>query len=188
MTDRGLVVVLSGPSGVGKGSVHARLRETVPDSRLSVSVTTRPARAGEVDHVDYHFVDEAEFDRLVAAGQLLEHATYSGNRYGTPRAQVEGSVEQGQVVLLDIEVQGALQVRASMPDALLVFLVPPSMEELERRLRARGTEDDAEIARRLGHARDELVAADEFDVQVVNRDIDECVASLTERIAAMRGA
>ncbi len=187
MTDRGLVVVLSGPSGVGKGSVHARLRDTVPDSRLSVSVTTRPARAGEVDHVDYHFVDGSEFDRLVDADELLEHATYSGNRYGTPRAQVEGFVEQGQVVLLDIDVQGALQVRASMPDALLVFLVPPSMAELERRLRARGTEDEAEIARRLDHAREELQAADRFDAQIVNRDLDECVTSVGELIAARRG-
>ncbi|MFP4312634.1 MAG: guanylate kinase [Nitriliruptoraceae bacterium] len=184
--ERGLLVVLAGPSGVGKGAVHARVRAVLEDAVLSVSVTTRSPRPGEVDGVDYHFVTRARFEELAASGALLEWATYAGNRYGTPCEPVAAATAAGYVVLLDIEVQGALQVREHDPDALLVFLLPPSLEELERRLRGRGTEDDDAVARRLTRAREELAAADRFDVQVINDDLDRCVAEVLRHIAAAR--
>lgn len=184
--DRGLLVVLAGPSGVGKGTVHAHVRAALADAVLSVSVTTRSPRPGEVDGVDYHFVTRERFQELVDARALLEWATYAGHCYGTPREPVTEAVADGRVVLLDIEVQGALQVREHDPDALLVFLVPPSLEELERRLRGRGTEDDDAVARRLARAREELAEADRFDVGVVNDDLDVCVAEVLEHIAEAR--
>ncbi len=179
MTDgpsqRGLVVVIAGPSGVGKGSVHRGVRDALPDSALSVSVTTRAPRPSEVDGVDYRFVDRATFEAMIDRGELLEWAEYAGQLYGTPRDPVRELVTSGQVVVLDIEVQGALQVKRHLPDALLVFLVPPSFEELEHRLRGRGTEDDEAIARRLRAARQEIDQQDAFDVVVVNDDLDRCV-------------
>ncbi len=191
MTDRhGLLAVIAGPSGVGKGTVHARVREALPDSVLSVSVTTRSPRPGERDGVDYRFVDDATFDRFIADGELLEWAEYAGNRYGTPRTPALEAVEAGLVVVLDIELQGALQVKEHHPEALLVFLVPPSFEELERRLRARGTEDPDAIARRLEWARRELAAGHRFDVEVVNDDLDRCVEEVLGVLdeARQRGA
>ena len=182
----GLLVVIAGPSGVGKGTVHARLRAELPDAWLSVSATTRPPRPGERDGVEYHFVDDAGFDRLVAGEELLEWAPYAGNRYGTPGAPVAEAVAAGRVVLLDIEVQGALQIQAHDPKALLVFLLPPSFTELERRLRTRGTEDDALVAARLERAREEIALADRFDTRVVNDDLDDCVAEVLGAIAEAR--
>lgn len=182
----GLLVVIAGPSGVGKGTVHARVRAQLPDAFLSVSVTTRGPRPGEVDGVDYHFVSPERFQELIDDDALLEWATYAGHRYGTPRGPVARAVQAGKVVVLDIELVGALQVKDHDPDALLVFLVPPSFAELERRLRGRGTEDDDAVARRLERARTELDAADRFDVQVVNDDLDRCVAEVLEVIAAAR--
>lgn len=187
-TDRGALVVIAGPSGVGKGTVHARVLEALDDAVLSVSATTRPPRPGEVDGVAYHFVTEAGFEELVATGALLEWATYAGYRYGTPRGPVETAVAAGEVVLLDIEVQGALQVKDQDPHALLVFLRPPSMDELERRLRGRGTETDEVVTRRLARAREELAAAHRFDVEVVNDDLDACVDEVLAAIARTRGA
>ncbi|MEX2549722.1 MAG: guanylate kinase [Nitriliruptoraceae bacterium] len=184
----GLLVVIAGPSGVGKGTVHARVRAELGDVFLSVSATTRAPRPGEVDGVDYHFVDRARFEELVADGAFLEWAEYAGNLYGTPRAPVEGAVARGQVVVLDIELQGALQVKEQDPSALLVFLVPPTFEELERRLHARGTEDPVAIARRLERAREELAAGEHFDVEVVNDDLDRCVAEVVATIEARRAA
>lgn len=183
---RGLLVVVAGPSGVGKGSVHARVREALPDSRLSVSVTTRPPRPGEEDGVEYRFVDHDEFRRMVEQGELLEWAEYAGHLYGTPVGPVAEAIEDGAVIVLDIDVQGAVQVRERVPDALLVFLVPPDLTELERRLRARGTEDDQAVARRLERAREELAHEHEFDLVVVNDDLDRCAEEVLAGIRAAR--
>jgi guanylate kinase len=184
----GLLVVVAGPSGVGKGTVHAALRRRLPDAELSVSVTTRSPRPGEAEGVDYRFVDTTTFQRMIDAGELLEWAEYAGNLYGTPRAPAAAAVARGAVVLLDIEVQGALQVKRADPDALLVFLHPPSVEELERRLRGRGTEDDAAVARRLEVAREEIAGAPAFDLEVVNDRLDDCVAEVLTAIDVARRA
>jgi guanylate kinase len=187
-TGRGLLVVIAGPSGVGKGTVHARVRAALPDAVFSVSATTRTARPHEVDGIDYRFVDRPGFEDMVARRELLEWAEYAGNLYGTPRAAVERTVADGKVVVLDIEVQGAIQVREQDPDALLVFLAPPSFDELERRLRARGTEPEELLARRLDIARREMEASDRFDVVVVNDDLDRCVEEVLAAIAEARAA
>jgi len=175
VTSTGLVVVVTGPSGVGKGSVHRGVRAALPDSTLSVSVTTRAPRPDEVDGVDYRFVDRETFDQMVRRGELLEWAEYAGNLYGTPRDPVAEEVAKGKVVVLDIEVQGALQVKEKIPDALLIFLAPPSLAELERRLRGRGTEDDDAVERRLRAAPEQLSEVDVFDEIVINDDLDRCI-------------
>ncbi|MFM8895004.1 MAG: orotidine-5'-phosphate decarboxylase [Actinomycetales bacterium] len=165
------LVVVSGPSGVGKSTVVAEALRRAPDAWLSVSVTTRPPRPGERDGVDYWFVDEQAFERMARSGELLEHAQYAGHRYGTPRDPVQSRRAAGVPVLLEIEVQGARQVRQSQPDCRLVFLAPPSWEELAARLRGRGTESDDAVRRRLDVARGELAASNEFDDVVVNVDV-----------------
>ncbi|TVP67882.1 MAG: guanylate kinase [Nitriliruptor sp.] len=185
---RGLLAVIAGPSGVGKGTVHARARASLPESVLSVSVTTRAPRPGEVDGVDYHFVSPERFQQLIDEDELLEWAEYAGERYGTPRGPVEEAVAAGRIVVLDIELQGALQVKEHDPAALLVLLVPPSFEELERRLRARGTEPEEALQRRLARAREELEAAHQFDVEVVNDDLDRCVEEVLGAIERARAA
>jgi guanylate kinase len=185
---RGLLAVIAGPSGVGKGTVHARARAALPEAVLSVSVTTRAPRHGEVDGEDYHFVSPERFQELIDQNQLLEWAEYAGQRYGTPRGPVEEAVAAGRIVVLDIELQGALQVKEHDPAALLVFLVPPSFEELERRLRARGTEAEAVLQRRLARAREELSAAHRFDVVVVNDDLDRCVDEVLAAIERARAS
>ena len=179
----GRLTVLSGPSGVGKGSVIAVVRRRHPSVWLSVSVTTRAPRPGEVDGVQYHFLDQAEFDAQVGAGELLEHASYAGSSYGTPRRPVQQRLADGVPALLEIELQGARQVRRAMPDAQLVFLAPPSFDELARRLRGRGTEDPDRVRRRLDLARIELAAEDEFDVVVVNDDLE----TAADRLVALAG-
>jgi guanylate kinase len=172
------LTVLSGPAGVGKSSVVSHLRQHHPDVWHSVSATTRPQRPGEVDGLDRYFVDGEEFGRMLRDGELLEHAQYAGNWYGTPRRPVEDRLAAGDLVLLEIEIQGARQVRALMPDALLVFLKPPSWEELERRLRGRGTEPAEVIQSRLDTARVELAAEDEFDISIINTSIAETAEQL----------
>jgi guanylate kinase len=175
------LTVLSGPSGVGKGSVVAELRRRHPEVWVSVSVTTRSPRPGEIDGVQYHFVDAAEFDRMARAGELLEQASYAQNCYGTPRRPVEQRLAAGLPALLEIDLQGARQVRAVFPDARLVFLTPPSWPELVRRLTDRGTEDDERVRRRLEHARAELAAEPEFDHVIVN----DTVGQAAERLVAL---
>ncbi|GAA1297768.1 guanylate kinase [Saccharothrix xinjiangensis] len=172
------LTVLSGPSGVGKSSVLAELRRMGPDIHFSVSVTTREPRPGEVDGVHYHFVDVAEFHRMARSGELLEHAEFAGNCYGTPREPVARALASGKPSLLEIELQGARQVRAAMPEARLVMLAPPSWDHLVGRLVGRGTEDPAVVARRLEIAREELAAEPEFDDVVVNDDVEAAAASL----------
>ena len=174
----GRLTVLSGPSGVGKGSVIAAVRSRHPQVWLSVSVTTRVPRPGEQDGVEYHFVDAAEYDRMVAAGELLEHASYAGSSYGTPLRPVVDRLAQGTPTLLEIELQGARQVKRAMPEAHLVFLAPPSFEELARRLTGRGTEDPATVRGRLDTARIELAAEDEFEAVVVNDDVERAADAL----------
>lgn len=163
---------------MGKTTVIARVRAAFPEIWLSVSVTTRAPRPGERDGVQYRFVTAEQFDALVAGDGLLEWAEFAGNRYGTPRAPVEEHLQAGDPVLLEIELEGARQIRRSVPDALLVFLEPPSWEVLEQRLGARGTEAPDVVARRLDIARRELAAAGEFDVRLVNGDVEEVCARL----------
>jgi guanylate kinase len=177
------LVVLAGPTAVGKGTIAACVREQHPDIWISVSVTTRPPRPGEVDGLHYRFVSDEEFDRLVAEGGLLEWAVvHRTARYGTPRAPVEEQLAAGHPALLEIDLQGARQVRERMPEALMVFLKPPNQHELERRLTGRGTEDAEERARRLETAREEMAAEDEFDVTIVNTDVDTACAALVDLI------
>jgi guanylate kinase len=166
------LLVLSGPSGVGKTTVERALRAHLPELWVSVSATTRPPRPGEVNGVDYVFVSDAEFDEMVARGEFLEWAEYAGNRYGTPREPVQRRRAAGIPVLLQIDLQGARQVRQTSPDALFVFLAPPSWDELVRRLVGRGTEPPEVIERRLAAAREELAAEKEFDVTLVNTDVE----------------
>jgi guanylate kinase len=184
------LTVLSGPSGVGKGTFVAEVRRRYPDVWLSVSVTTRRPRPGEVDGVHYHFVDDAEFDRLAAAGEFLEYAVVHGRaKYGTPRGPVERALADGRLALLEIDLQGARQVRATMPGALFAFLEPPSWDELVRRLVGRGTETPEERERRLQTARDEMASAAEFDVTIVNDDVrrasEELVSWMRSRSRAV---
>jgi len=175
------LTVLAGPTAVGKGTLTAWVREHHPEIWISVSATTRRRRPGEQDGVHYHFVSEAEFDRLVADGELLEWAVvHRGARYGTPRLPVLQTLEQGRPALLEIDLQGARQVRERMPEARFVFLAPPSWEELVRRLVGRGTEGAAERERRLESARAELAAEPEFDVTIVNRQIHAAGEELVE--------
>lgn len=172
------LTVVSGPSGVGKSSVVGELRKLRPDVYFSVSVTTRAPRPGEVDGEHYRFVDRPAFDAMVAAGELLEHAEFAGNCYGTPRGPVTAALEAGRPAVLEIELQGARQVRAAMPEARLVMLMPPSWEELVGRLTGRGTEREQAVRARLAEAERELAAAGEFDAQVVNADVRTAAAEL----------
>jgi guanylate kinase len=175
------LVVLAGPTAVGKGTVAGHIRTHYPDVLLSVSATTRSPRPGEIEGVSYFFVDDAEFDRLVEQGELLEWATvHNASRYGTPRKPVQDALDSGRSVLLEIDIQGARAVRRAMPEATLVFLLPPSWDELVRRLIGRGTEDAAERQRRLETAKVELAAIDEFDFEVVNADVSSAAQEVVD--------
>jgi guanylate kinase len=179
------LTVLAGPTAVGKGSVSADIRAHHPEVWISVSATTRPPRPGEENGVHYWFVTEPEFDRMVDQGELLEWAVVHGAaRYGTPRRPVDEALAAGRLALLEIDLQGARQVHAAMPEAFMVFLAPPSWEELVRRLEGRGTEDAEERARRLESARRELAAETEFDVTIVNAEIHDAAEEL---VALMGG-
>jgi guanylate kinase len=172
------VFVITGPSGVGKGTLIRRLLARVPTLELSVSATTRPPRPGEQTGVDYHFLTEAEFDAHVAAGDFLEHASYSGRRYGTLRTELERRLGDGVPIVLEIEVQGARQVRSSMPEAVAVFIAPPSPQALRERLIGRGTDPPEQIDVRLATAQRELAARDEFAHVIVNDDLEQATAEL----------
>lgn len=186
---RGRLFVLSGPSGVGKSTVLARLRRDVPQLWYSVSATTRTPRPGEVDGVNYFFVEKDRFAELVSGGEMLEHAFFAGNHYGTPRGPVEEHLAAGDDVLLEIDVQGARQVRSAGglgAEAVLVFLAPPSFDELARRLVGRGTEDAAARHARLDAARDELAAEPEFDHTLVNTSVEDATSGLVSLLAEPR--
>jgi guanylate kinase len=174
------VFVITGPSGVGKGTLIRGLMERLPQLELSVSATTRPARPGERDGADYHFLEHEEFERRVRAGDFVEHADYAGRRYGTLRSELDGRVRAGVPVVLEIEVQGARQVRAAMPEALQVFIAPPSLDALRTRLIGRGADGPEEVERRLRVAERELQAQSEFAHVVVNDRLDEALAQLTD--------
>lgn len=179
---RGRLIVFTGPSGVGKGTLLRSLRHRYPALKLSVSATTRSPRPGEVDGQDYFFVSRDEFRAMVERGELLEWAEFAGNCYGTPKAAITQNIEAGHWVVLEIELEGARQVRETFPDALQLFVLPPSLEELESRIRLRGTDADEAIARRLQRALIEIEAASEFDEQIVNDDLEVALQQLENAI------
>jgi guanylate kinase len=182
------LIVITGPSGVGKGTLIRGLLERVPELELSVSATTRPPRPGELDGVAYHFLSPEEFERRVEAGEFVEQATYSGNRYGTLRSELERRLESGVPIVLEIEVQGARQVRAELPDALQVFIAPPSVDALRARLVGRGTDPPDQVDERLRTAERELDAQPEFARVVVNDRLEQATDELTEIVRAELGS
>ncbi len=178
----GKLIVLTGPSGVGKGTLLRSLLARHPELYFSISATTRQPRPGEVEGVHYYFVSREKFEQMVTAGELLEWAEFAGNYYGTPRTPVERQIQQGRSVILEIEVVGARKIYHTFPTALRLFLLPPSLAELERRIRARGQDSEEAIARRLERAKAEIDAADEFDVQIVNDNLETALARLEAAI------
>lgn len=182
--DKGKLFVLSGPSGAGKGSVVGRLTKIRDDVCFSVSVTTRKPRPNEVDGKDYFFIESDVFDEMVKNGELLEHAVYVSNKYGTPKKFVEDKINQGINVILDIEVQGARQVHSIMPQAVFIFFIPPSIDDLRKRLEHRGTETAEAIEARLLRAKQEFKEADFYDYIVINDDIDTAVNEFSSIITA----
>ncbi len=183
----GTVFVVSGPSGVGKSTIVRRVLEADPRVHFSISHTTRAPRPSERDGVDYHFVDRARFHALIDAGAFLEHAEYQGHLYGTSRVAVEAPTREGYDLILEVEVQGARQLQKQLPEAVRIFILPPSQEVLEARLRARNTEDEAVTARRLAKAREELAYAEECQHRIVNDVIDKAIDELLQIIRAARG-
>jgi guanylate kinase len=182
----GKLIVVTGPSGVGKGTLLRSLLARHPELYFSISATTRQPRPGEIDGQHYYFVSRDKFEQMVAQGELLEWAEYAGNYYGTPRAQVERQIQQGRLVILEIEVVGARKIDQTFPSALRIFILPPSLAELERRIRERGQDSEEAIVRRLNCARSEIEAADEFDVQIVNDDVETALLHLEATIFAQQ--
>ena len=176
------ILVITGPSGVGKGTLIKGLLERLPGLQLAVSATTREPREGEMNGRDYHFLSPEDFDRRVAAGEFVEHAEYAGNRYGTLRSEL---ARPARCIVLEIDVQGARQVRETLPEAMLIFIEPPSFEDLARRLARRGADSREQIDRRLEAAREELDARDDFDHRIVNDDLKRASRELTELVATM---
>lgn len=175
---KGKTFIICGPSGVGKGTVVSRLMEADPTLYFSVSATTRAPRAGEADGVHYHFLTRERFQEWIYAGDFLEHAQFVGNFYGTPRRYVDEAMDQGRDVLLDIEIQGAEQIHQKRPEAVRIYIAPPSWEELERRLTGRGTEDGEKIRSRLARGREEFAAARDFDYLVINDTVEHAAAEI----------
>ncbi|MBC6433670.1 guanylate kinase [Nostoc sp. HG1] len=168
----GRLIVLTGPSGVGKGTLMRSLLKRYPELYYSVSVTTRSPRPGEIDGKDYYFISRSKFEQLLAEGEFLEWAEFAGNYYGTPREAVLNQINFGKLVVLEIELKGARQIRASFPSAFSIFILPPSFDELEKRIRDRAQDSEEAIARRLLRAQEEIQAADEFDIKIVNDDFE----------------
>ena len=187
MKNKGLLIVYTGASGVGKGTIMKKLLAKNPNLRLSVSATTRAPREGEVDGREYYFVTHEQFDELIAQDGFLEHAEYVGNKYGTPKAPVYEMLDEGLDVILEIEVKGFLQIKKACPDCVTIFIAPPSFEELQARLRGRGTEDEEVIAARLETAKNELQSQDLFDYVVVNDDADRAADEVLSIIANKKG-
>ena len=187
LSRRGLLIVLSSPSGAGKSTISRMLLAADPEVELSVSATTRPQRPGERDDVDYHFVDDTEFDRMVAAGEFVEWAPVFGYRYGTPKAPVKAALKAGRDILFDIDWQGTQQLQAAMgEDLVTIFILPPSMAELERRLRARGTDAEDVIQDRMARAASEISHWPEYEYVLVNHDMGECLDQVRSIVAAER--
>ncbi|ESA38320.1 guanylate kinase [Leptolyngbya sp. Heron Island J] len=178
----GQLIVFTGPSGVGKGTLLRQLLKRHPDIQLSISATTRQPRPGEEHGKHYYFVSRAEFDVMVAQEQLLEWAEFAGNYYGTPRQPLEAMIDRGHVVILEIELEGARQVRQTLPKAPQIFVLPPSLQELEARIRQRGQDSDAAIAKRLTRAEVEIAAASEFDIQIINDDLERALTDLEKAV------
>lgn len=174
----GRLIVLTGPSGVGKGTLVRSLLQSHPELYLSISVTTRSPRPGEINAKHYYFVSREQFDMMIAQEELLEWAQFAGNCYGTPRKQVEEKIQQGKWVLLEIELDGARQIRTSFPEAMRIFILPPSMQELEQRLRGRGQDSEEAMARRLRRAEEEINAAGEFDFKIVNDNFETALKDI----------
>lgn len=187
----GLLIVISGPSGVGKTTITRRLRERFPDAAFSVSATTRPRTEKETDGADYHFLSEAEFVRRIGDGAFLEHVEYAGKRYGTLREPVEEVVRDGRLMILDVDVRGGESVKAHMPEALAMFILPPSEEELLRRLRDRQREGEEQIQKRFSAAKQEIARAKDsgaYDAMIVNDDLEEAVRTAIGLVERARGA
>ncbi len=188
MNSRGQLIVLSGPSGCGKGTILKEMLRTEEKVRLSISLTTRSPRPGEVDGIDYFYVSKEQFEKMVQDGAVLEHAEYCENYYGTPRSNVENWRAEGYHVVLEIEPQGAFQIKKNCPDATMIFILPPSLEELERRLSGRGTEDAATVAKRLAAAVEEIRQSPGYDYIVVNDVLDTAVEEVRAIIRAQKNS
>ncbi|MGN1014197.1 MAG: guanylate kinase [Butyricicoccus sp.] len=183
---KGCLFVFTGPSGVGKGTLLKRVMEQEDNLFLSISATTRAPRPEDADGVTYYFLTRDQFEQKIEAGEFLEHAWYSGNYYGTPLAPIEEHLSRGEDVILEIEVQGAMQIRAKRPDAAMIFVAPPDADELESRLRGRNTEDEETIRKRLTIAREELAQTANFDYLIVNDEVDRAVQELRAVLQAER--